>query len=75
VGADGDKDGSLTRPELKTAFAAWFAAWDADKSGRLDEEKIQKGAASTFTGQMVLGPGGRQNREPPRPGPKLPRPT
>ena len=33
---DADKDGSLTRDEMKNAFDRWAAAWDADKSGSLE---------------------------------------
>jgi hypothetical protein len=38
--ADTDKDGSLTRSDLKTAFEKWFTEWDLDKSGSLNEDKI-----------------------------------
>ena len=41
--ADSDKDGSLTRVELKNTFAKWFVDWDTDKSGSLDENKIREG--------------------------------
>src|SRR5438105_1650620 len=33
--ADVDKDGSLTREELKTTFAKWFSEWDTNKTGAL----------------------------------------
>ncbi len=41
--ADNDKDGSLTRGELKGTFSKWFAQWDTDKSGLLNEDKLREG--------------------------------
>jgi Ca2+-binding EF-hand superfamily protein len=40
---DADKDGSLTRSEFKQAFAKWFDDWDADKTGKLNEDSLRKG--------------------------------
>ena len=41
--ADQNKDGSLTRDELKSTFEKWFTDWDKDQIGSLDEEKLQDG--------------------------------
>ncbi len=41
--ADADKDGSLTREELKGSFAKWFTAWDESKSGTLDQAALARG--------------------------------
>jgi outer membrane protein assembly factor BamB len=41
--ADGDKDGRLTREELKATFGAWFNQWDSAKSGSLSEEQVRDG--------------------------------
>jgi outer membrane protein assembly factor BamB len=41
--ADTDKDGSLTRAELKATFEKWYADWDSDKSGFLNEDKLREG--------------------------------
>jgi Ca2+-binding EF-hand superfamily protein len=41
--ADADKDGSLTRTELKATFEEWFAQFDSGKSGSLSEETLYAG--------------------------------
>jgi hypothetical protein len=56
--ADADKDGSLTRVELKSTFAKWFAAWDTDKSGSLDESKLRAGLNTVLPRPNFGGPGG-----------------
>jgi outer membrane protein assembly factor BamB/Ca2+-binding EF-hand superfamily protein len=56
--ADTDKDGSLTREELKSTFAKWFAAWDTDKSGALDENKLREGLNAALPRPQMGGPGG-----------------
>ncbi len=86
---DSDKDGSLTRSELKATFGKWFTEWDSEKSGSLNEEKIRTGLSAALPRPSFGGPGGpggfggpggpggpgfrgrNENREPPRPGPKL----
>jgi hypothetical protein len=35
---DGNKDGSITAAELKTAFDAWYDAADTQKSGSVSQE-------------------------------------
>jgi type 1 glutamine amidotransferase len=40
---DGNKDGSLTRDELKSTFDSWFTAADAKKSGALTEDQLFQG--------------------------------
>ena len=56
--ADADKDGSLTRDELKQTFAKWFADWDSDKSGSLNEEKLREGLNAALPRPNFGGPGG-----------------
>lgn len=46
--ADANKDGSLTREELKATFEKWFVAWDTGKSGSLNEEKLRAGLNAAF---------------------------
>ena len=41
--ADGDKDGSLTRAELKATFEKWFASFDTGKAGSLDGDSLYAG--------------------------------
>jgi spore coat protein CotH len=51
--ADTDKDGSLTKTEWTGAWSAWFAKWDAAKTGSLDEGQIGAGL-----NEVLPGPGG-----------------
>lgn len=64
--ADGNKDGSLTRAEIKAAFEKWASDWDSDKSGSLNEEKLRTGLAAVLPPLNFGGPGG--GRGPGRPG-------
>lgn len=62
--ADTDKDGALTRAELKGTFAKWFAQWDAGKAGTLNEDQVRDGLNAAlprpnFAGGGRGGPGGR----------------
>jgi Ca2+-binding EF-hand superfamily protein len=65
--ADRDKDGSVSRAELKTTFENWFAEWDSEKSGALTEENLSAGlrtalpqpAGGGFGGFGGPGGGGR----------------
>ncbi len=45
---DTDKDGSVTRGEMESAFDAWFTSWDAGKSGSLTRDQIAAGLAVLF---------------------------
>ncbi|MBI1839606.1 MAG: PQQ-binding-like beta-propeller repeat protein [Verrucomicrobia bacterium] len=56
--ADRDKDGSLTRIELKNTFATWAADWDIDKAGHLTEEKLRDGLNTALPRPNFGGPGG-----------------
>src|SRR2546425_1673970 len=56
--ADADKDGSLTRSELKSTFERWFAEWDSDKSGSLNEDKLREGLNAALPRPNFGGPGG-----------------
>ncbi|MBP7951452.1 MAG: PQQ-binding-like beta-propeller repeat protein [Verrucomicrobiales bacterium] len=56
---DGDKDGALTREEIKTAFTGWYARWDADKSGALNQEKFTAGLTAVLPQPSFGGGGGR----------------
>ena len=57
--ADADKDGSLTREELKNTFAKWFADWDSTKSGSLTQDQITEGLNGALPRPDFRGPGGR----------------
>jgi spore coat protein CotH len=59
---DADKDGSLTRAELKDTFGKWFGEWDTDKSGALDEDKLRNGLSAALPPPNFGGPGGGRGR-------------
>jgi putative heme-binding domain-containing protein len=59
--ADVDKDGWLTRAELKQTFDKWFAKWDVNKSGLLDEAKLSAGLSKAWP-QPRFGRGGGGDR-------------
>lgn len=56
--ADADKDGSVTRAELKATFAKWARDWDIEKSGALGEEKIRAGLDAALPRPEFGGRGG-----------------
>jgi hypothetical protein len=60
--ADADKDGSLTRLELKNLFTKWYDQWDADKTGSLTEEKFRTGLSAVLPQPAAGGGGGRGGR-------------
>src|SRR3954452_6192431 len=45
--ADADKDGSVTRDELKATFGKWFSAWDGG-TGALDSDSLTVAHNGTF---------------------------
>jgi spore coat protein CotH len=56
--ADADKDGSVTRAELKGTFARWFADWDTAKNGVLEEESLRTGLNAALPRPDFGGRGG-----------------
>src|SRR6185436_14767579 len=56
--ADTDKDGSVTRVELKNTFTKWYDQWDADKTGALTEEKLRAGLNAALPAPQFGGAGG-----------------
>ena len=55
---DTDKDGTLTREELKATFAKWFADWDKEKGGAIDEGQLREGLNGVLPRGQGGGPGG-----------------
>ena len=55
---DGNKDGSLTRAELKGTFEKWSSDWDTDKGGSLNEAKLYAGLVAALPTPSFRGPGG-----------------
>jgi hypothetical protein len=60
---DTDKDGSVTRAEMKSAFDAWYTSWDTAKNGTLTPDQLLLGLnalfAMTLPRQGVRGGGAR----------------
>jgi type 1 glutamine amidotransferase len=46
--ADANKDGALSREELKTTLDSWFSAADSAKAGAVTQEQLATGLASAF---------------------------
>lgn len=65
---DTDKDGSVTRAELKATFEKWFTDWDSAKAGSLTRDQLLAGLnAALPQPQPPAGGGGRgavQNQTP-----------
>ncbi len=55
---DTNKDGLLTRAELKDTFAQWFSDWDTGKRGALSEDDLRTGLATVLPQPSFAGPGG-----------------
>ncbi len=56
--ADINKDGALTREELKTTFATWYDGWDSGKTNALDETELAAGLTAALPAP-AFGGGGR----------------
>ena len=61
--ADKNKDGFVTRNEMKSAFDAWYAKWDTDHSGALTEAQILAGLDVAFPICGSAAAGGGFNAE------------
>jgi spore coat protein H len=62
LSGDRDKDGKLSREEFRALGEEWFAAWDKQKAGRLNEEQIAAGLGGSMGRGGMPGPppgGGR----------------
>jgi len=46
--ADADKDGALTRDELKGAFDKWFTQWDSANAGSITQAQLASGLAAAM---------------------------
>ena len=54
---DTDKDGSITRDEMKATFDGWYSAWDTRKSGALTVDQI----LPRLNSLLAASPAGRGN--------------
>jgi type 1 glutamine amidotransferase len=59
--ADADKDGSVTRPELKAAFETWFGKWSRG-TGALTPAQLANGLNSVLPSPPGSGGGGVQEQ-------------
>ena len=66
---DANKDGAVTRDEMKATFDKWFTEWDSAKTGRADagtapgRPECRAAGAAFPAGRAVVGPQG-QNQTP-----------
>lgn len=60
---DMDKDGMVTREEMKSVFDSWFTSWDTAKSGALTQKQIKPGLSSVFPAPPAQ-PGGMSRFNP-----------
>lgn len=45
---DPDKDGSVTRDEMKAVFDSWFTSWDTARTGTLTQDQLLAGLTAVF---------------------------
>lgn len=60
---DADKDSKLSQTEFVSMGEKWFDAWDKDKAGKVNEDKMRDGLNATLQGGPG-GPGGRRGGGP-----------
>jgi len=53
---DSDKDGSITRAEMKSVFDAWFTGWDTAKAGSLTQDQLVAGLTIVFPAPAAAPP-------------------
>src|SRR5689334_2806322 len=62
--ADADKDGCISRAELKTAFDNWYLSWDKSGTSALTQDQIAEGVTAAMApppavaGTPAAGAGG-----------------
>jgi type 1 glutamine amidotransferase len=66
--ADSNKDGALTRDELKATFDKWYMAWDTTSAGSVTQEQLTAGLAASLP-QPPPPAGGRTGGAPQAPPP------
>ena len=57
--ADADKDGAVTRDEMKATFDKWYTEWDTTKSNALTQEQLTAGLNAAMPAPAFPGGGGR----------------
>src|SRR3954464_11309359 len=68
---DDNKDGAVTRDEMKASFDKWYTSWDTAKSNALTQEQLFAGVSSVMPAPAAPAGGGRgaqgQNQTPRQP--------
>jgi type 1 glutamine amidotransferase len=55
---DANKDGAVTRDEMKSTFDTWFTQWDSANAGSLTQEQLQAGLAAALPAPAPPAGGG-----------------
>ena len=55
---DANKDGAVTRDEMKATFDTWFTQWDSAKAGSLTQEQLQAGLTAALPAPAPPAGGG-----------------
>ena len=55
---DANKDGAVTRDEMKSTFDTWFTQWDSAKAGSLTQEQLQAGLTAALPAPAPPAGGG-----------------
>src|SRR5262245_46063127 len=55
---DANKDGAVTRDEMKATFDTWYTEWDASKSNALTQEQLTAGLSSALPAPAPPAGGG-----------------
>ena len=64
---DANKDGAVTRDEMRSTFEKWFTEWDTAKTGFLTQEQLLAGLNAALPAPAPPAGGGRgaaQNQTP-----------
>ena len=62
--ADTDKDGSITREELRAAFAHWLAEGDTGRTGSVTQEQLATALNAAFPQPAFPAPGAGRGAQP-----------
>src|ERR1700752_5104370 len=64
---DTNKDGAVTRDEMKSSFDKWYTEWDTSKGNALTAEQIFVGMSGAFPAPPAGGRGAPPQNQTPRP--------
>ena len=60
---DADKDGAVTRDEMKATFDKWYTEWDTTKSNALTQEQLTAGLNAAMPAPAFPGGGGGRGQQ------------